>query len=123
MARFTALAVVPIMQKQKWGRVIIIASTTAPIRRPNYLHHITTKSAMIGMTKSIACELGDWNITVHVFMPGSCYGFVWEMPNLPQSKHSRQMGGSLFRSFLIFWTFLVSSNLLITPGLPPEFLL
>lgn len=70
-AFFCSRAVVPIMQERKWGRIINIASTTIPTGRPNYLHYITSKSAMIGMTRSMARELGDWNITVHLFMPGA----------------------------------------------------
>lgn len=68
-AFYRSRAVVPVMQKQKWGRIINIASATVATRRPNYLHYITSKSAMIGMTRSMARELGDWNITVHLFMP------------------------------------------------------
>ncbi|MEK9846515.1 MAG: SDR family oxidoreductase [Rhodospirillaceae bacterium] len=70
-AFYCSRAVVPIMQEHKWGRIINIASTTVPTGRPNYLHYITSKSAMIGMTRSMARELGDWNITVHLFMPGA----------------------------------------------------
>ena len=70
-AFFCSRAVVPAMQEQKWGRIVNVASTTVPTGRPNYLHYITSKSAMIGMTRSMARELGTWNITVHLFMPGA----------------------------------------------------
>ena len=63
--------VVGLMRTQQWGRIVNIASTTVPTGRPNYLHYITSKSAMIGMTRSMARELGTWNITVHLFMPGA----------------------------------------------------
>lgn len=70
-AFFCSRAVVPAMQKARWGRIINVASTTVPTGRPNYLHYITSKSAMIGMTRSMARELGDYNITVHLFWPGA----------------------------------------------------
>ena len=70
-AFFCSRAVVPAMQEREWGRIINVASTTVPIGRPNYLHYITSKSAMIGMTRSMARELGNWKITVHLFMPGA----------------------------------------------------
>lgn len=70
-AFFCSRAVVPAMQAGKWGRIINVASTTVPTGRANYLHYITSKSAMIGMTRSMARELGEWNITVHLFMPGA----------------------------------------------------
>ena len=70
-AFFCSRAVVPAMQERKWGRIINIASTTVSAGRANYLHYITSKSAMIGMTRSMARELGEWNITAHLFMPGA----------------------------------------------------
>ena len=70
-AFFASRAVVPSMMEAKWGRIINIASTTVPTGRANYLHYITSKSAMIGMTRSMARELGEWNVTVHLFMPGA----------------------------------------------------
>jgi 3-oxoacyl-[acyl-carrier protein] reductase len=70
-AFFCSRAVVPAMQKAHWGRIINVASTTVPTGRANYLHYITSKSAMIGMTRSMARELGDYNVTVHLFWPGA----------------------------------------------------
>jgi len=70
-AFFCSRAVVPAMQEARWGRIVNVASTTVPTGRPNYLHYITSKSAMIGMTRSMARELGEWNITVHLFWPGA----------------------------------------------------
>jgi len=70
-AFFCSRAVVPAMQKARWGRIINVASTTVPTGRANYLHYITSKSAMIGMTRSMARELGDYNVTVHLFWPGA----------------------------------------------------
>ena len=70
-AFFCSRAVVPAMQEAHWGRIINVASTTVPTGRANYLHYITSKSAMIGMTRSMARELGDYNVTVHLFWPGA----------------------------------------------------
>jgi 3-oxoacyl-[acyl-carrier protein] reductase len=70
-AFFCSRAVVPAMQEARWGRIINVASTTVPTGRANYLHYITSKSAMIGMTRSMARELGDYNVTVHLFWPGA----------------------------------------------------
>ena len=66
-----AVAVVPAIQEARWGRIINVASTTVPTGKANYLHYITSKSAMIGMTRSMARELGDYNVTVHLFWPGA----------------------------------------------------
>ena len=38
--------------------------------RAHYLHHVTSKSAMMGMTRSMARELGEFGITVNAVLPG-----------------------------------------------------
>ena len=58
------------MQEAKWGRIVNVASGTVALGSANYLHYITSKSAMIGMTRSMARELGPWNVTVNTFWPG-----------------------------------------------------
>ena len=70
-AFFCARAVVPAMQERRWGRIVNVTSTTVPTGRPNYLHYIASKSALIGMTRSMARELGPWNITTHLLQPGA----------------------------------------------------
>lgn len=70
-AFFCARAVVPAMQERRWGRIVNVSSTTVPTGRPNYLHYIASKSALIGMTRSMARELGPWNITTHLLQPGA----------------------------------------------------
>ena len=67
---YCARAVVPAMQKAKWGRIVNVTSGTVQLGSANYLHYITSKSAMIGMTRSMARELGPWDITVNTFWPG-----------------------------------------------------
>lgn len=67
---YCSRAVVPAMQKARWGRIINVSSATVIMGRENYLHYITSKSAMIGMSRSMARELGEWNITVNTFWPG-----------------------------------------------------
>lgn len=64
-------AVVPHMQKHQWGRIINISSAAVLMGRPNYTHYTSSKSALIGMTRSMARELGRDNITVNAIMPGA----------------------------------------------------
>jgi len=64
-------AVVPAMQKGHWGRIINLSSTNLISGKPNYLHYTASKSAMIGMTRAMARELGRWNITVNTLLPGT----------------------------------------------------
>lgn len=65
-----ARAVAPAMRKAKWGRILNIASGTPLLGLPDYLHYITSKSAIFGMSRSMARELGPDNITVNTFIPG-----------------------------------------------------
>jgi 3-oxoacyl-[acyl-carrier protein] reductase len=64
-------AVVPAMQKRQWGRIINLSSIIVLSGRPNYLHYTASKSALIGMTRAMARELGRWNITVNALLPGT----------------------------------------------------
>lgn len=65
-----AKAVVPHMQKQKNGKIINISSNVALTGNPNYIHYVTSKGALIAMTRAMARELGDWNICVNTVSPG-----------------------------------------------------
>jgi 3-oxoacyl-[acyl-carrier protein] reductase len=65
-----AKAVVPHMQKQKQGKIINISSNVALTGNPNYIHYVTSKGAIVAMTRAMARELGDWNICVNTVSPG-----------------------------------------------------
>jgi len=65
-----AKAVVPHMQKQKRGKIINVSSNVALTGNPDYIHYVTSKGALIAMTRAMARELGDWNICVNTVSPG-----------------------------------------------------
>src|SRR5215510_2638398 len=65
-----AKAVVPYMQKQKKGKIINISSNVALTGNPNYIHYVTSKGALIAMTRAMARELGDYDICVNTVSPG-----------------------------------------------------
>jgi NAD(P)-dependent dehydrogenase (short-subunit alcohol dehydrogenase family) len=65
-----ARAVVPTMRKAKYGRIINTGSSTMLLGIPGQLHYVTSKAAIIGMTRSLARELGTEGITVNTLVPG-----------------------------------------------------
>ena len=76
------------MIEAKWGRIVNVSSGTVIQGRVNYLHYITTKSAMIGMTRSMARELGPHGVTVNTFWPGVMQTEV-ERPSVPREAFQR----------------------------------
>jgi NAD(P)-dependent dehydrogenase (short-subunit alcohol dehydrogenase family) len=79
-------AVVPAMRRAKWGRIINMASGAVTLGRPNYLHYITSKSALIGMTRSMARELGGDGITVNAILPGATFTEIERKTVTPEQK-------------------------------------
>jgi 3-oxoacyl-[acyl-carrier protein] reductase len=68
-----ARAVLPVMRDANWGRIVNITSGAVPLGGKNYLHYVTSKSALIGMTNSMARELGAQGITVNAVQPGGTF--------------------------------------------------
>lgn len=65
-----AKAVFPQMKNQGSGKIINISSTTALAGTPLFLHYVTSKAALIGMTRALAREVGGYGICVNTIAPG-----------------------------------------------------
>jgi len=59
-----------LMLKQKGGRIINISSISGIVGNPGQANYCATKAGLIGMTKSLARELGSRGITVNAVAPG-----------------------------------------------------
>ena len=81
-----ARAVLPAMRRAKWGRIINMASGAVSLGRPGYLHYITSKAALVGMSRSMARELGPDNITVNAILPGATFTEIERKTVTPQQK-------------------------------------
>ena len=65
-----ATAVAAGMRKAGWGRIINISSSTVPLGLPMFMHYVTSKAAVIGLTRTMATELGPHGVTVNCILPG-----------------------------------------------------
>lgn len=67
----SAKAVLPNMQENKYGRVVIMSSVTGPmVVNAGETAYATTKAALWGLTKALAIEFVSYNITVNAICPG-----------------------------------------------------
>jgi 3-oxoacyl-[acyl-carrier protein] reductase len=64
-----AKAVVPAMKRQGAGKIVNTSSMTVPSGVPGFLHYVASKSAVVGMTRALARELGPFDITVNTISP------------------------------------------------------
>jgi 3-oxoacyl-[acyl-carrier protein] reductase len=58
------------MMKARWGRIISITSVVGAAGNPGQANYAAAKAGVVGMTKSLARELGSRNITVNCVAPG-----------------------------------------------------
>ena len=58
------------MLKQKFGRIIFIGSVVGLLGSAGQVNYSATKSALVGMARSVTRELGSRNITANVVAPG-----------------------------------------------------
>jgi 3-oxoacyl-[acyl-carrier protein] reductase len=67
---FLTNAVVPHMKKRKYGKIINISSAAGQRGEADHSHYAASKGGVISFTKSIATELGPFNINVNSVAPG-----------------------------------------------------
>jgi 3-oxoacyl-[acyl-carrier protein] reductase len=64
-------AIVPYMIKKKWGRIINITSITFYGGWAKLMPYVVSKGSLVGLTRALARELGEHNITVNAISPGA----------------------------------------------------
>jgi 3-oxoacyl-[acyl-carrier protein] reductase len=63
-------AVLPSMVRQRYGRIVSIASVVAQAGNVGQANYISSKAGIIGLTKGVAAEVARRNITVNAVAPG-----------------------------------------------------
>jgi NAD(P)-dependent dehydrogenase (short-subunit alcohol dehydrogenase family) len=69
-AWMTIKATAPLLREAGGGTIINISSATVMSGSPMWLHYVSSKGAIIAMTRALARELGDDRITVNALAPG-----------------------------------------------------
>jgi 3-oxoacyl-[acyl-carrier protein] reductase len=62
--------VLPGMMRERWGRIVNISSVVGEMGNPGQANYVASKAGLIGLTKSLAQEVGSRNITVNAVAPG-----------------------------------------------------
>ncbi len=65
------------MKERRWGRIINIASIMATVSKEGRNGYSATKTALLGLTRACALDLGPFGVTVNCLSPGP---FLTELP-------------------------------------------
>jgi NAD(P)-dependent dehydrogenase (short-subunit alcohol dehydrogenase family) len=71
-------AVVPQMIKQKYGRIVNIASIAGKEGNPNAAHYSASKAGVIALTKSLGKELASYDIAVNAVTPAAAKTAIFD---------------------------------------------
>lgn len=63
-------AAVPVMKKKRAGKIVIVSSTAGQRGEAGYSNYAASKGGQIAFVKSLASELGEFNINVNAVAPG-----------------------------------------------------
>ncbi len=63
-------AALPGMKSRRWGRIISVNTIGIHQPGPYYHGYTSAKTAMLGFTRNLAVEVGQYNITVNIVSPG-----------------------------------------------------
>jgi 2-dehydro-3-deoxy-L-rhamnonate dehydrogenase (NAD+) len=71
-------AIVPLMVKQNYGRIVNIASIAGKEGNPNAAHYSASKAGLIALTKSLGKELAGYEIAVNAVTPAAAKTAIFD---------------------------------------------
>lgn len=63
-------AILPLLKKSRAGRIVNMGSGSVFVGPPNQVHYVSAKAGILGLTRSLANALGQYDITVNIVAPG-----------------------------------------------------
>lgn len=84
---FLSQGIIPSMRKKNWGRIVFFSSIVAQTGIPGTTAYSASKSALFGLTRTMASELAANHITVNCIAPGYMdEGMIREIPEAMRAE-------------------------------------
>ncbi|MCP2032080.1 3-oxoacyl-[acyl-carrier protein] reductase [Okibacterium sp. HSC-33S16] len=87
----TCKAVLPMMKEQRSGRIINAASFAAIMPSVGASAYAASKAAVVQFTRTLASEVGPWNITANSYAPGMVPTAINGFAELPEDEQSKKL--------------------------------
>jgi len=91
----------PAMKKQKWGRVVNIASIHALVASPFKAGYISAKHGLVGLTRTAALEGGEHGITVNAICPAYVRTPLVDSQIADQAKANRMSPAEVIEKIML----------------------
>ena len=106
------------MMKQHYGKIINVASLKGQLGSEGQANYSASKAGVIGLTKALAKELGEYNVAVNAVCPGYIKTDLNRRDELKQKIASRMalLEGCALRDFLNAMVYFVSDSIQSVSG-------
>ncbi|HEX9184710.1 MAG TPA: 3-hydroxybutyrate dehydrogenase [Burkholderiales bacterium] len=91
----------PAMKKQKWGRVVNIASIHALVASPFKVGYTAAKHGLVGLTRTAALEGGEHGITVNAICPAYVRTPLVDNQIADQAKANNMLPGEVIEKIML----------------------